>query len=67
MKRTTAANRRPGHKHKPTKVDKDKIVTKYNDYNCLTTSGTLCICHEITNFDGVESTDDSKACSGSAK
>ena len=46
-KRMTAVDRGPGHKHKPTKVDKDKIVTKYNDYACLTTSGALCIGHEI--------------------
>ena len=50
MKRMTAIDKRPWHKHKPTKVDKDKIVTKYNDYNCLTTSGTLCIGREIASL-----------------
>jgi hypothetical protein len=50
MKRTTAVDRRPGHKHKPTKVDKNRIVTKYNDYACLTTSGALCIGHEIASL-----------------
>ena len=47
MKSKKAVNRRLGHKHKPTKVNKGKIVTKFNDSACITTSGSLCIGHEV--------------------
>jgi hypothetical protein len=47
MKSKRAVDRRLGQKHKAIKVDKDKIVTKFNDSACLSTSCSLCIGHEI--------------------
>jgi hypothetical protein len=47
MKHKKAVDRRLGQKHKAIKVNKDKIVTMFNDSACLSTPGSLCIGHEV--------------------